>query len=193
MRNNARIASLFAGLAAAGVQHRCNWQSRRDGRAVNQGMGHMPDVEHLSFVGDGFAPSISTAILIDYAGEGYGLYVEADTNRIADDVAAISKPREPAGAAGSHALPLIDDMPLADLLHLASRLAGTTHRKGVEELQHAIRVIEKWAKRADTLLGDTLMAWEGEEESVKEEHADHIAELEAFVNAKPAAVGGHGT
>lgn len=87
MRNNPRIASLFAGLAAAGVQHRCNWQARRDGKKG------APDVEHLAFVGDGFAPSISTAVLIDYDGDGYGLYFESPTNSIPDDVAAIAKPR----------------------------------------------------------------------------------------------------
>lgn len=94
MRTNKRIQMLFDGLAAAGVQHRCNWQARRDGKAI--GNGKMPDVEHLAFVGDGFAPSISTAVLINYSDEGYGLYVEVDSNKIEDDVKRIATPRKEA-------------------------------------------------------------------------------------------------
>lgn len=38
--------------------------------------------------------------------------------------------------------------------------------------------------RAMELLGESLIAWEGEEESVKEEHADLIADLGAFLDGK---------
>jgi hypothetical protein len=54
--------------------------------------------------------------------------------------------------------------------------------------------LDQWMTRALELLGETLERWEGEEDSVKEEKADHIADLKAFLedwkqNAPPADVG----
>jgi hypothetical protein len=39
---------------------------------------------------------------------------------------------------------------------------------------------EKWLARATDLLAESLDAWEGEEDSVKEEHEEHIAALNKF-------------
>lgn len=38
----------------------------------------------------------------------------------------------------------------------------------------------QWLVRAVALLADSLSAWEDEEESVQEEKADHIADLNQF-------------
>jgi hypothetical protein len=40
-----------------------------------------------------------------------------------------------------------------------------------------------WLKRALELLSESLDHWEGEENSVQEEKADHISNLNAFFNA----------
>jgi hypothetical protein len=39
---------------------------------------------------------------------------------------------------------------------------------------------DKWFLRAVALLADSLSAWEDEQDSVQEEHAEHIADLNAF-------------
>jgi hypothetical protein len=43
------------------------------------------------------------------------------------------------------------------------------------------RELESKLERAMGLLGETLDAWEGEEDSVKEEHAEHIADIQMFL------------
>lgn len=87
MRDNPRITALFDKLHAAGVSHRCFWQTRRDGKPGK------PDIEFLNFVGDGFSPSIATAVIINYDDDGYGLYVESGCASMDADVALIAKPR----------------------------------------------------------------------------------------------------
>lgn len=87
MIRNPQIDAFFAKLAAANVQHRCNWQAKRSPDLKGY------DIEHLSFVGDSFSPSEATAILISYGDNGYGLYFDSGSNSIADDVARIAKPR----------------------------------------------------------------------------------------------------
>lgn len=82
---NPRIVSFLRKLDEAGVTYRINWRSRRDGR-IAHGVGG-PDIYHLAFVGNGFAPAISTAVIIDYDGDGFGFYPESRSNSI-DDVAA---------------------------------------------------------------------------------------------------------
>lgn len=42
-----------------------------------------------------------------------------------------------------------------------------------------------WLKMATELLVETLSNWEGEEDSVKDEKADHIADLERFLADLP--------
>lgn len=179
MDKNHKIQALFDGLRAAGVQARCNWQARRDGQRTNFARGIYPDVEHLAFVGDGFAPSISTAILIDYSGEGYGLYIEANSNLIADDVAMIAKPRpmadaKPADPAGA----------LAKVESFIEGFEDDDLQEGIPELLAGLRAAMKRQERAEFLLAESLDAWEGEEESVQEEHEDLIADLKAFVEGE---------
>lgn len=84
---NPLIVSFLRKLDDAGVTYRINWRSRRDGR-IAHGVGG-PDVYHLAFCGNGFAPALSTAVIIDYDGDGFGFYPESRSNRIDDDVAAV--------------------------------------------------------------------------------------------------------
>lgn len=50
------------------------------------------------------------------------------------------------------------------------------------------RNADAWLKRATDLLAESLAAWEDEEDSVKEEKADHIAELTTFFDAWTAGI-----
>ncbi|TJW14405.1 MAG: hypothetical protein E5W82_10540 [Mesorhizobium sp.] len=94
MIRNPQIDAFFVKLADANVQHRCNWQAKRDPNLKGY------DIEHLSFIGDGFRPSEATAVIISYGRDGYGLYFEAVSNSIDGDVARIAAPRAPHPVAG---------------------------------------------------------------------------------------------
>lgn len=112
MIRNPQIDSFFERLAAANVQYRCNWQAKRSPDLKGY------DVEHLSFVGDGFSPSEATAILISYGKHGYGLYFDSETGSIEDDIARIAKPR---------AKDVTDARELAETLRLMHQHYGTLH------------------------------------------------------------------
>lgn len=112
MIRNPQIDSFFERLAAANVQHRCNWQAKRSPDLKGY------DIEHLSFVGDGFAPREATAILISYGKNGYGLYFDSETGSIEDDIARIAKPR---------AKETVDARELAETLRLMHQHYGTLH------------------------------------------------------------------
>ncbi|CDX26794.1 hypothetical protein MPL3356_60557 [Mesorhizobium plurifarium] len=93
MRHNPKINAFLDKLASAGVTYRTNWETRRDGKPLSNGRP-FGDVIHLTFVGNGFSPSVGTAIVVDYGDrDGFGIYYEAETNSIDDDIARIAKPR----------------------------------------------------------------------------------------------------
>ncbi|WP_192242781.1 hypothetical protein [Mesorhizobium silamurunense] len=112
MIRNPQIDAFFERLAAANVQHRCNWQAKRSPDLKGY------DIEHLSFRGDGFSPSEATAVLISYGKDGYGLYFDSGSASIADDVARIAKPR---------AKETVDARELAETLRLMHQHYGTLH------------------------------------------------------------------
>ncbi len=51
----------------------------------------------------------------------------------------------------------------------------------------------EWLSRALLLLGENIEAWEGEEDSVKEEHAELIEKINKFFRDYVAEVGKCGT
>lgn len=88
MQENTAITKLHQMLRAADVSHICNWQAKRDPKAKH------PDVEHLSFIGNGFSPTISAAVIINYGEKnGFGFYVDVLPNHFDAMVAVIAHPR----------------------------------------------------------------------------------------------------
>lgn len=62
-----------------------------------------------------------------------------------------------------------------------SRVIGFLEGFEGDELQEGIAELIATAKKADELLVDNLTAWEGEEDTVKDEHEDLIVDLRKFV------------
>lgn len=160
MRTNPRIATLVDKLQAAGVMYRINWMACRDGKPERK--GHPADVFHVSFVGNGFAPSVSTAIFLDYGPrDGFGFYTDTVTGTFDDMVAAIAKPLHD------------DSKPVQakpePLAAIDAYLSATAHVTGIEAqrraliaagnaLEAATRAMVKAARFAppETIAGDAV-------------------------------------
>lgn len=194
MRSNPFIATFLDKLNAAGVQCNMMWSGKRP--LTKKG----DDINFVAFVGAGFAPSVSTAIILDYGPrDGFGIYTDSLANDFDKMVAAIAKPRDAAAAPNPMEAALReiaengpDEEPEAEdyddtesaysngLEVEAWRLAAIAHKGLVAAAAAAPAPADD---KCFDLLCRSLDAWEGEEDSVKEEHADLIEELNAYVDA----------
>lgn len=79
------------------VHYQWAWETRRDNKAPRQPRGAgkdstYPDIGMLLFTGEGFQPSVLTAIVIDYGKNGFGLYTETGDHTILGDIERIATP-----------------------------------------------------------------------------------------------------
>lgn len=179
MRSNPRIATFLDKLKDAGVLVNLMWSAKRPNTKK------FDDVNFVAFVGNGFSPSVATAIIIDYGPrDGFGIYGDNFPNDFDAMVAMIAKPRD--GTSDNEARePKPAD---AALVEARAYIDGTRAYVKSDLLAKIDAAIGKEDTAFD-LLCESLSAWEGEEESVKEEHADLIAKLNAYVEAhRPAKI-----
>lgn len=86
-----QLDTLFDDLRLRGVTMRRLWETRRDGKRIT--LKHPADVTFYVFCGDGFTPSVTTAIIIDYgSNDGFGFYVDNVPTKLSEISDMIAKP-----------------------------------------------------------------------------------------------------
>ncbi len=84
MTENKHITRLLDSIRGEGFDLKLNWETKRwkgdQGAAAHYTVTDGPD---------GKKPGVRTFVVIDYDGDGYGLYAETDTMKITRDVEVI--------------------------------------------------------------------------------------------------------
>jgi hypothetical protein len=89
--NNPKFQEFRDILMSNGISLHCFWSTRRDGRK-----NLYDDIAMFGLIGDGFSPSVSIMIVINYDNEGVGVYTDehTDTGTVQELANKFAKPRE---------------------------------------------------------------------------------------------------